>query len=101
MPLRSTITSKAGKSPYDLYQLENSKKMMFETYEFLYQQEVNLAYENVKVVDGLDVSKEGSDAWEAAIKRYGYINLLYAYLFHLFFYVERNLKFTMPLFMCF
>ncbi|XP_053373809.1 cytoplasmic dynein 1 heavy chain 1-like isoform X4 [Mercenaria mercenaria] len=33
-------------------------------------EEVNLAYENVKVVDGLDVSKEGSDAWEAAIKRY-------------------------------
>ncbi|XP_001636057.2 cytoplasmic dynein 1 heavy chain 1 isoform X2 [Nematostella vectensis] len=33
-------------------------------------QEVNLAYENVKEVDGLDVSKEGSDAWEAAIKRY-------------------------------
>lgn len=32
-------------------------------------QEVNLAYENVKEVDGLDVSKEGSDSWEAAIKR--------------------------------
>ena len=36
---------------------------------FLILQEVNLAYENVKEVDGLDVSKEGSDAWEAAIKR--------------------------------
>ncbi|CAH3116472.1 unnamed protein product [Pocillopora meandrina] len=33
-------------------------------------QEVNLAYENVKEVDGLDVSKDGSEAWEAAIKRY-------------------------------
>ncbi|KAL3873221.1 hypothetical protein ACJMK2_036362 [Sinanodonta woodiana] len=33
-------------------------------------EEVNLAYENVKEVDGLDVSKEGSDAWEAAMKRY-------------------------------
>ncbi|CAM9594499.1 unnamed protein product [Lampetra planeri] len=33
-------------------------------------EEVNLAYENVKEVDGLDVSKEGSEAWEAAIKRY-------------------------------
>ncbi|KAI8505358.1 Cytoplasmic dynein 1 heavy chain 1, partial [Branchiostoma belcheri] len=33
-------------------------------------EEVNLAYENVKEVDGLDVSKEGTDAWEAAIKRY-------------------------------
>ena len=34
-------------------------------------QEVNLAYENVKEVDGLDVSKDGSEAWEAAIKRFG------------------------------
>ena len=33
-------------------------------------EEVNLAYENVKEVDGLDVSKEGTDAWEAAMKRY-------------------------------
>ena len=33
-------------------------------------QEVNLAYENVKEVDGLDVSKDGSDAWEAAIRRF-------------------------------
>ena len=30
---------------------------------------MNLAYENVKEVDGLDVSKDGSEAWEAAIKR--------------------------------
>ena len=33
-------------------------------------EEVNLAYENVKVVDGLDISKEGTEAWEAAIRRY-------------------------------
>ena len=32
-------------------------------------EEVNLAYDNVKEVDCLDVSKEGSDAWEAAVKR--------------------------------
>ena len=32
--------------------------------------EVNLAYENVKEVDGLDITKEGSEAWEAAIARY-------------------------------
>ena len=32
-------------------------------------EEVNLAYENVKEVDVLDVSKEGADLWEAAIKR--------------------------------
>lgn len=33
-------------------------------------EEVNLAYDNVKEVDGLDISKEGSEAWEAAMKRY-------------------------------
>ena len=31
---------------------------------------MNLAYENVKEVDGLDISREGSEAWEAAMKRY-------------------------------
>ena len=33
-------------------------------------EEVNLAYENVKEVDGLDITKEGAEAWEAAMKRY-------------------------------
>ena len=33
-------------------------------------EEVNLAYENVKVVDGLEISKEGTEAWEAALRRY-------------------------------
>ncbi|KAK2160288.1 hypothetical protein NP493_1652g00007 [Ridgeia piscesae] len=33
-------------------------------------EEVNLAYDNAKEVDCLDVTKEGNDAWEAAIKRY-------------------------------
>lgn len=32
-------------------------------------EEVNLAYENVKEVDCLDISREGSEAWEAAMKR--------------------------------
>ena len=31
---------------------------------------MNLAYENVKEVDGLDISKEGTEMWEAAVKRY-------------------------------
>lgn len=33
-------------------------------------EEVNLAYELVKEVDALDMSKDGTDAWEASIKRY-------------------------------
>lgn len=32
-------------------------------------EEVNLAYENTKDVDALDVTKEGNEAWEAAVKR--------------------------------
>ncbi|KAJ8974295.1 hypothetical protein NQ317_014466 [Molorchus minor] len=34
------------------------------------RKEVNLAYENVKEVDCLDISKEGQDAWDAAVQRY-------------------------------
>ncbi|XP_054277851.1 dynein heavy chain, cytoplasmic-like isoform X3 [Macrosteles quadrilineatus] len=33
-------------------------------------EEVNLAYENVKEVDCLDMSREGVEAWEAAVARY-------------------------------
>ncbi|CAH8501365.1 unnamed protein product [Schistosoma guineensis] len=33
-------------------------------------EEVNLAYEIVKEIDCLDVTKEGSEVWEAAVKRY-------------------------------
>ncbi|XP_014219620.1 dynein heavy chain, cytoplasmic [Copidosoma floridanum] len=32
--------------------------------------EVNLAYENVKEVDCLDITKEGLESWEAAVSRY-------------------------------
>ncbi|XP_074602445.1 dynein heavy chain, cytoplasmic isoform X2 [Brevipalpus obovatus] len=33
-------------------------------------EEVNLAYELVKEIDPLDITKEGNDSWEVAIKRY-------------------------------
>ena len=33
-------------------------------------EEVDLAYELVKEVDALDMSKDGSDSWDASIKRY-------------------------------
>lgn len=36
----------------------------------LFLLQVNLAYENVKEVDGLDITKEGTEMWEAALKRY-------------------------------
>lgn len=31
---------------------------------------MNSAYENIKVVDCLDISREGVEAWEAAVARY-------------------------------
>ncbi|CAB3376335.1 Hypothetical predicted protein [Cloeon dipterum] len=33
-------------------------------------EEVNVAYENVKEVDCLDITREGNEAWEAAVRRY-------------------------------
>lgn len=41
-----------------------------ETDDLLAVKEVKLAYENVKVVDCLDLSPEGNAAWEAALKRF-------------------------------
>ena len=34
-------------------------------------QEVDLAYENFKEIDPLDITKDGIEAWETAQKRYG------------------------------
>ena len=31
--------------------------------------EVDMAYDNMKEVDGLDVSKEGTELWELSVKR--------------------------------
>lgn len=33
-------------------------------------EEVNMAYENVKEVDCLDITREGNDLWNAAVQRY-------------------------------
>lgn len=38
--------------------------------------EVRLAYENVKVVDCLDLTPEGNASWEAALKRYVHLYTL-------------------------
>ena len=42
----------------------------FDTADMSAIEEVNSAYELVKEVDALDISKEGTDAWEASMKRY-------------------------------
>lgn len=38
--------------------------------------EVRLAYENVKVVDCLDLTPEGNASWEAALKRYIHVHVM-------------------------
>lgn len=55
-----------GPEPQDMKVAE----VLFDAADANAIEEVNLAYENVKEVDGLDVSKEGTEAWEAALKRY-------------------------------
>ncbi|KER29805.1 hypothetical protein T265_03604 [Opisthorchis viverrini] len=47
-------------------------------------EEVNLAYEIVKEIDCLDVTKEGTDAWEAAVKRQVFSFASYLTHFHWF-----------------
>ena len=36
-------------------------------------QEVDMAYENFKDIDPLDISKEGADSWETASKRFVFL----------------------------
>ena len=48
----------------------NKVSEVFDTADANAIEEVNLAYDNVREVDGLDITKEGSEAWEAAMKRY-------------------------------
>eukprot|EP00731_Ephydatia_muelleri_P024350 Em0016g621a len=49
---------------------QSSGEATLETDDLASVREVRLAYENVKVVDCLDLSPEGCAAWDAALKRY-------------------------------
>ncbi|RUS77140.1 hypothetical protein EGW08_015096 [Elysia chlorotica] len=64
------VTVKRGSSPGGEEAEPKDKPLADEAADANAIEEVNLAYENVKEVDILDVSKEGADAWEAAVKRY-------------------------------
>ncbi|XP_070577189.1 cytoplasmic dynein 1 heavy chain 1-like [Ptychodera flava] len=66
----STTTSTATPASPTTEEAPKVNAMVLEAADANAIEEVNLAYENVKEVDGLDVSKEGTEAWEAAIKRY-------------------------------
>ncbi|XP_023932000.1 cytoplasmic dynein 1 heavy chain 1-like, partial [Lingula anatina] len=68
--LRPTTTKRAGTPTSDEVDNKITDMPALDAADANAIEEVNLAYENVKEVDGLDVSKEGTDSWEAAIKRY-------------------------------
>ncbi|XP_063804701.1 cytoplasmic dynein 1 heavy chain 1 [Pseudophryne corroboree] len=70
--LRPQVTAVAQQNQGEVPEPQDLKvtEVLFEAADANAIEEVNLAYENVKEVDGLDVSKEGTEAWEAALKRY-------------------------------
>ncbi|XP_056446392.1 cytoplasmic dynein 1 heavy chain 1 [Gadus chalcogrammus] len=70
--LRPQISAAPQHAPGEVAEPQDIKvaEVLFDAADANAIEEVNLAYENVKEVDGLDVSKEGMEAWEAAMKRY-------------------------------
>ena len=46
-----------------------AEEQLLDEEELLAVKEVRLAYDNVKVVDCLDLSPDGSASWDAALKR--------------------------------
>ena len=65
--LRPTLAKQVSQpSQADLVAEENKPEAAIEAAI----EEVKIAYENVMEVVGLDITKEGSEAWEAAIARY-------------------------------
>ena len=70
--LSSQVTAVAQQNQGEVPEPQDMKvaEVLFDAADANAIEEVNLAYENVKEVDGLDVSKEGTEAWEAAMKRY-------------------------------
>ncbi|XP_075700360.1 cytoplasmic dynein 1 heavy chain 1 [Rhinoderma darwinii] len=70
--LRPQVTAVAQLNQGEVPEPQDMKvaEVLFDAADANAIEEVNLAYENVKEVDGLDVSKEGTEAWEAALKRY-------------------------------
>ncbi|XP_016305378.1 LOW QUALITY PROTEIN: cytoplasmic dynein 1 heavy chain 1-like [Sinocyclocheilus anshuiensis] len=70
--LRPQVSAVSQHAPGNTAEPDDMKvaEVLFDAADVNAIEEVNLAYENVKEVDGLDVSKEGVEAWEAAMKRY-------------------------------
>jgi dynein heavy chain 1 len=66
----ATTTARPGSPTNEEVDASKGDPMALDAADANAIEEVNLAYENVKEVDCLDVSKEGTDSWEAAIKRY-------------------------------
>lgn len=58
------------KKPFSSPDSEPSQDSVLDSADVNAIEEVNLAYELVKEVDALEISKEGGDAWDAANRRY-------------------------------
>ncbi|TRY83561.1 hypothetical protein DNTS_016270 [Danionella cerebrum] len=69
-PQVSAVSQHAPGEPSEPSDIKAATEVLFDAADANAIEEVNLAYENVKEVDGLDVSKEGMESWEAAMKRY-------------------------------
>ena len=68
--LRPAIKSVKEGEPISDINSEKDSTLSSLDYDMNAIDEVNSAYELVKEVDALDISKEGTDAWEASMKRY-------------------------------
>ncbi|CAN7982336.1 unnamed protein product [Ixodes hexagonus] len=69
-PVMAPRSLQASATTPDVDQPEVPEAVVLDASDSTAIEEVNLAYENVKEVDGLDISKEGTEAWDAAVKRY-------------------------------
>jgi dynein heavy chain 1 len=70
--LRPSVTVSQSESAEDAPSLQrtNSVDAVLDVADANAIEEVSLAYEKVKEVDALDISEEGQELWEAAIRRY-------------------------------
>lgn len=65
-----TETGSEKTSGFDSTLSSQSSTSMMASADINEIEEVNIAYELVKEVDALDMTKEGTDSWEASLKRY-------------------------------
>lgn len=68
--LRPTVKQNSANPAIEDANNDATMKVEFDTADANAINEVNMAYENIKEVDCLDITKEGLESWEAAVHRY-------------------------------